>query len=205
MRYAELLLTEFDRLGYPVRDTLQKGLTERRLAAELKRYLKQPHPVNRPLFPQTLPESLVDLYGWHNGGGDLVPYFRFLPFQEALEIWDITSEAAEDSVMYENGNAVFADTSPFPFLLANADFMVMDVGEHSPTRGSIGCFTNNGCSSVRNEFATLSQFFRAHYECCKAGVYSVGEHGLEFTGPREPLARFRTKNPQTTNGATIGW
>ena len=49
--------------------------------------------------------------------------------------------------MHENGNAVFADTSPFPIMgTGGGDLIVMDVGESSPTRGSIGYFANNGCS-----------------------------------------------------------
>ncbi|MEK6237591.1 MAG: SMI1/KNR4 family protein [Planctomycetales bacterium] len=192
MRYANLLIKEYDRLGHNVRGSLCSGMSKRKLMAALRAFLEQPHPVNKSLLPKSLPASLVDLYQWHNGGGELAPYFHFMTFEESLESWDITSEAAEDSVMYENGNTVFDDTSPFPFLHSGGgDYVVMDVGERSPTRGSIGAFANNGCSSVRNEFSSLSKFFRAHYQCCKEGVYRVDEDGLDFDDRTETLDRFR--------------
>lgn len=207
MRYAELLIAQYEHLGHDVRSSLKRGLSASSLNRKLQTFLEQPHPVQAPeRFPRALPPSLVDLYAWHNGGGELVPFFHFMPFDEALECWDLTAEMAEDSVLYKNGNVVFADTSPFPMLnFNNSDFIVMDVGAKSPTRGSIGKLTANGFSSVRNEFASLSQFFRAHYQCCKEGVYRVTENGLDFEGPRKPLQRFRTKKPRTANGASIGW
>lgn len=207
MRYAELLVAQHDRLGHNVRATLRRGLSERSLERQLHAFLKKPHPVNQPeRFPRLLPRSLVDLYVWHNGGGELVPYFTFMPFGEALKSWDLTAEMAEDSLIYKNGNVVFANTSPFPILnFNNSDFIVMDVGARSPTRGSIGLLTPTGFSSVRNEFASLSQFFRAHYQCCKEGVYRVTKNGLDYDGLRKPLQRFRTKKVMTANGARIGW
>ena len=69
----------------------------------------------------------------------------------------------------------------------------------------IGTFVVSGASTVRNEFATLSQFFRAHYQCCKDNTYYIDEVGLEFDGERKTLAQFRTDNLQMTNGASIGW
>ncbi len=207
MRYAELLLKEYDRLGHSARAALDKGSTKRQLVAAYKRFLKQPHPVNTSRFPKTLPGSLLDLYCWHNGGGaELVPYFHFTSFESAHNSWDLTSESAEDGIIYRNGNAIYAETSPFPFLnFNNSDFIVMDVGQDSPTRGSIGTFVVSGTSTVRNEFATLSKFFRAHYRCCKENVYFVDDVGLEFKGERKTLAQFRTDNVQMTNGASIGW
>ena len=207
MRYAELLLKQYDRLGHDARSSLRKGSSRQKLNAAFKRFLKQSHPVDEPLFPTTLPDVLLDLYCWHDGGdAELVPYFEFTTFNSALDSWDLTSEMTEDSVLYENGNAVYSDTSPFPILNHNnSDFIVMDVGEYSPTRGSIGTFSCSGTSTTRNEFKTLTQFFRAHYQCCRDGVYSVGEDGLEFDGKRKSLAQFRTDDVQMTNGASIGW
>lgn len=207
MRYAELLIAQYDRLGYNLRPTLRRGLAESSLNRQLQAFLKTPHPVNEPArFPRSLPQSLVDLYAWHNGGGTLVPNLTFMPFGEALKAWDLVAEMAEDSVMYKNGNVVFADTSPFPFLTLNhTQFVVMDVGERSPTRGSIGQFSVNGFNTVRNEFGSLSQFLRAHYQCCKEGVYRVTDDVLDFDGPRKPLQRFRTKKVMLAKGAFIGW
>lgn len=206
MRYANLLVKQYERLGHEV-STFRKGSTRSKLVQAYQRFLKQPHPVNKPLFPKSLPDSLLDLYCWHDGGNvELIPYCDFTSFESALDSWDLVSESAEDSVMYESGNAIYADTSPFPFLsFNNSDFIVMDVGENSPTRGSIGKFVVTGMSTVRNEFKTLSQFFRAHYQCCKDGVYYVNEYGLAFDGERTSLDQFRTGDLQMTNGATLGW
>ena len=207
MRYAELLLKQYDEIEHYARSSLRKGSTRKKLTSAFKRYLQQPHPVNKPLFPSALPDTLLDLYCWHDGDdAELIPYFRFTKFESALESWDLTSEMAEDSVMYENGNAIYSDTSPFPILnFNNSGFIVMDVGEHSPTRGSLGTFVVSGTSTTRNEFKTLSQFFRAHYQCCRDGLYYVDDHGLDFDGERKSLAQFRTDDVQLTNGASIGW
>ena len=100
MRYAELLLKQYDRLGHDARSSLRKGSSRQKLNAAFKRFLKQSHPVDEPLFPTTLPDVLLDLYCWHDGGdAELIPYFEFESFDSALESWDLTSEMAEDSVL----------------------------------------------------------------------------------------------------------
>lgn len=207
MRYAELLLKQYDLLGHDARGALRKGSSRPKLRSAFKRFLKRPHPVNNCGFPSKLPDALLDLYCWHDGGNaELIPYFQFTTFASALDSWDLTSEMAEDSVVYENGNVVYSDTSAFPILnFNNAEFIVMDVGENSPTRGSIGKLVPSGASTTRNEFKTLSQFFRAHYQCCRDGKYAVGEHGLDFEGERKTLAKFRSGDVQLANGAKIGW
>ncbi|MCA9173830.1 MAG: hypothetical protein KDB14_05020 [Planctomycetales bacterium] len=205
MKNAELLVAEYNRIGHDIGTQLQAGISKSDARDLFRNFLTAGHPVNTPLFPSELPNELYEMFSWHNGGGELVPYYDFMSFDEALDSWDLTSEMAEDSVMYENGNAVFADTSPFPILNHNnSHFVVMDVGEHSPTRLSIGRMTANGFTSVRNEFEDLSQFLRAHLECVKAGAYFVGEYGLDFEERSDILSRFRSGKILTVNGAQLG-
>ena len=198
MRYAELIVKQCQRIGHSVK--LKRGLSPRTLQTRLNRFLKSDeHPVSQPCYPKSLPKSLIDLYAWHNGAdGEFIPFHDFVDLDQAFSWWDVVSEAVEDSTEYGNGNVIFADTSIFPFMIeSGGNMVVMDVGKGSKTRGSIGYFANNGDSSVRNEFKTLNQFLRAHYQCFKDDIYYVTEIGLDYDERDSTLASFRSGDSRT--------
>lgn len=219
MRYPSAILNYYDRIGHRVADYLLPGVSVAQTEKELTQFRRDlgagrvPGPRPRDSaqyasqFPNRIPDCLIRLYAWRNGTrhdrAAKVGHLRFLPayylmsLRESLRKWAIVTDAVSASELYENENTAFLGASLFPFMHdSTGNYVVLDVNPCSSSYCTVGTFAANGLFSRRNEFRTLSRFFKAHYQCCREGIYRLDDHGLthDWKAAENVLDRFREQD-----------
>ena len=161
-QYLDQILERHTRLGSPLSEHLQPGLS----ADEIRKKIA--------VLPFKMPDEFVELYMWRNGipardqeWVSFMVYHRFLPLEEALDIFQETHPIIEH--FYENPDWVMT------FMDSSGDgYGISAVKESVSTAPVVFLFEGEGVNIV---FESLAQMLKTMVASFEAGVFSLGGDG----------------------------
>jgi hypothetical protein len=161
-QYLDQILDWHTRLGSPLSAHLQPGLIENEILKKIA------------VFPFKMPEEFIELYMWRNGTPardqgwvSFMEYHRFLPLEEALDIFRETHPIMQQFYEISDWVMTFMDSS-------GDGYGISAVKESGPTAPVVFLFEGEGVNIV---FESLAQMLKTIVASFEAGVFSLGGDG----------------------------